>query len=99
MGAASEDSACAASPWPLQHFDHGFCILCMMTCCCCFFITCFASCGAAEVREKMHGLLQQYGLAIDLRTKEEGRQTQEKFYEGGEWQKFCCGGGDSPGGP
>eukprot|EP00965_Chrysotila_dentata_P062269 2063221-Pleurochrysis_carterae.AAC.1 len=23
----------------------------------------------------------------------------EKFYEGSEWHRFCCGGGDSPDGP
>eukprot|EP00965_Chrysotila_dentata_P257974 6213059-Pleurochrysis_carterae.AAC.6 len=47
----------------------------------------------------MQNVLRECGLSIDLRTMEEGRQVQDKFYEGGEWQRFCCGGGLSPGGP
>eukprot|EP00965_Chrysotila_dentata_P008629 280695-Pleurochrysis_carterae.AAC.1 len=40
--------------------------------------------------------LKEYGLGLDLRTKEEGRQSHEKFYDGGEWQIFCEGGKKSP---
>eukprot|EP00965_Chrysotila_dentata_P187801 6172356-Pleurochrysis_carterae.AAC.1 len=56
-------------------------------------------CCAAEVRSRMQDLLSEIGLPLDLRTKEEGRQAQDKFYEGSEWQRFCGGGGHSPGGP
>eukprot|EP00965_Chrysotila_dentata_P211812 6186654-Pleurochrysis_carterae.AAC.1 len=44
----------------------------------------------------MSKLLKSYGLGLDLRTKEEGRQSHEKFYDGGEWQIFCEGGKKSP---
>eukprot|EP00965_Chrysotila_dentata_P082550 2725002-Pleurochrysis_carterae.AAC.1 len=44
----------------------------------------------------MSAHLKTYGLGLDLRTKEEGRRSQEKFYDGGEWQVFCEGGKKSP---
>eukprot|EP00965_Chrysotila_dentata_P228577 6196682-Pleurochrysis_carterae.AAC.1 len=34
-----------------------------------------------------------------MRTKEEGRLSTEKFYDGGVWHQFICEGGKSPGGP
>eukprot|EP00965_Chrysotila_dentata_P015058 498646-Pleurochrysis_carterae.AAC.1 len=35
---------------------------------------------------------------LDLRTKDEGRISMDKFYDGGTWHQFICRGGKSPGG-
>mmetsp|Transcript_36593 Transcript_36593/g.80368 ORF Transcript_36593/g.80368 Transcript_36593/m.80368 type:complete len:161 (-) Transcript_36593:588-1070(-) len=53
-----------------------------------------------DIRSRISDYLKhQLGLPLDLRTKEEGGVALEKFYEGSEWHRFCCGGGHSPGGP
>eukprot|EP00965_Chrysotila_dentata_P094210 3114956-Pleurochrysis_carterae.AAC.1 len=54
--------------------------------------------ATADVRAKISLFLQDIGLPLDWRTKEEGRIDAEKFYEEGHWQRFCCRGGKSPGG-
>ena len=50
----------------------------------------------ADVRHEISALLISYGLGLDLRTKEEGRVAQDKFYDGGEWHKFISGSKKSP---
>eukprot|EP00965_Chrysotila_dentata_P178679 5900971-Pleurochrysis_carterae.AAC.1 len=52
-----------------------------------------------DTRGKISAYLASIGLPLDLRTKEEGRQSVDKFYDGGAWQQFVLGGGKSPGGP
>eukprot|EP00965_Chrysotila_dentata_P063759 2113156-Pleurochrysis_carterae.AAC.2 len=54
---------------------------------------------SGNVRAGISMYLKSIGLPLDLRTKEEGRIAMEKFYEGSEWHRFYCDGGDSPGGP
>jgi hypothetical protein len=51
------------------------------------------------VRAEISEYLSSIGLGLDLRTKEEGRQAQEKFYDGGVWHTFCVGGKKNPPGP
>lgn len=50
------------------------------------------------VRVDVEAWLRECGLWLDLRTKEEGRQTQDKFWDDCDWQQLCEGGGKSPGG-
>eukprot|EP00965_Chrysotila_dentata_P164575 5433091-Pleurochrysis_carterae.AAC.1 len=52
--------------------------------------------NTAETRQAISLLLKSYGHELDLRTKEEGRQSQDKFYDGGEWQRFITGGKKAP---
>ena len=49
-----------------------------------------------DVRHEISALLISYGLGLDLRTKEENRVAQDKFYDGGEWHKFIAGGKKNP---
>ena len=51
------------------------------------------------VRADISSYLGSVGLGLDLRTKEEGRQSQDKFYDGGVWHTFCIGGKKNPPGP
>eukprot|EP00965_Chrysotila_dentata_P177400 5859118-Pleurochrysis_carterae.AAC.1 len=53
----------------------------------------------AEVRGAISDYLKSVGLPLDLRTQDEGRVAADKFYEGGHWHTFCCGGSKAPGGP
>ena len=53
----------------------------------------------AAVRSDMSDYLKTHGLPLDLRTKEEGRVAQDKFYDDCEWNRFIEGGGKSEGGP
>eukprot|EP00965_Chrysotila_dentata_P149508 4937045-Pleurochrysis_carterae.AAC.1 len=55
-------------------------------------------CNAGDTRGKISNYLHNVGLPLDLRTKAEGRFSMDKFYDGGGWQQFICGGGKSPGG-
>eukprot|EP00965_Chrysotila_dentata_P234317 6200097-Pleurochrysis_carterae.AAC.1 len=57
------------------------------------------SLARSAVRTAISTFLKSVGLPLDLRTKEEGRVAADKFYEGGHWHVFCCGGGKAPGGP
>ena len=51
------------------------------------------------VRAEISDYLKSIGLGLDLRTKDEGRQAQDKFYDGGVWHTFCVGGKKNPPGP
>eukprot|EP00965_Chrysotila_dentata_P007976 260130-Pleurochrysis_carterae.AAC.1 len=52
-----------------------------------------------DVPSRISTFLSSVGLPLDLRTKEEEQVAQDnKFYKGGHWQRFCCGGGKSPDG-
>ena len=53
----------------------------------------------AAVRRDISDYLKDRGLPLDLRTKEEGRVAQDKFYDDCDWHRFCEGGGKSEGGP
>eukprot|EP00965_Chrysotila_dentata_P193907 6176039-Pleurochrysis_carterae.AAC.1 len=50
----------------------------------------------AETRQRLSSMLSSYGYGLGLRTKEEGRQSQDKFYHGGDWQRVISGGKKAP---
>jgi hypothetical protein len=52
-----------------------------------------------EGREERQSTLAGYGVPLDLRAKQNGRDALQKFFSGGAWDGFCCGDKKSPGGP
>eukprot|EP00965_Chrysotila_dentata_P087477 2888249-Pleurochrysis_carterae.AAC.10 len=44
----------------------------------------------SDVRSDISEYLVSIGLPLDLRTKEGGRQSMDKFYDGGDWQRLIC---------
>eukprot|EP00965_Chrysotila_dentata_P067853 2244639-Pleurochrysis_carterae.AAC.2 len=57
-------------------------------------------CIAGDVRASISDFLRSVGrVPLGLRTNDEGGVAADKFYEGGHWHTFCCGGGKAAGGP
>eukprot|EP00965_Chrysotila_dentata_P039018 1297083-Pleurochrysis_carterae.AAC.2 len=54
--------------------------------------------SATDVHGRSSTFSDPVALPLDLRTDDEEHVAANKFYKWGHWQRFCCGGGKSPGG-
>ena len=52
-----------------------------------------------DAREEISAYLKEIGHPLDMRTKDEGRVREAKWFTGEAWISFCAGKGKSPGGP